>query len=101
VLERLAIVGRVRLEVKGENILLQPVDGHRRATPPEQASPDEDLFIEEDPLPEVQAPKIVQRLMGLLKRRAYEPIVRVEEVSRVYAVDGPHRSGFERRPIWK
>jgi putative ABC transport system ATP-binding protein len=69
VLERLAIGGRVRLEVKGENILLQPVDGHRRATPPEQASPDEDLFIEEDPLPEVQAPKIVQRLRGLLKRR--------------------------------
>ena len=69
VLETLGIGGRVRLEVKGENILLQPVDGHRRATTPEQALPEDELFIAEDPLPEVPTSKIMQRLRSLLKRR--------------------------------
>jgi ABC-type lipoprotein export system ATPase subunit/bifunctional DNA-binding transcriptional regulator/antitoxin component of YhaV-PrlF toxin-antitoxin module len=70
VLERLGIGGRVRLEVKGENILLQPVDGHRRAESTEQASSDDELLIAEDPLPEeTQASKLIQRLRSLLNKR--------------------------------
>ncbi|HBO34047.1 MAG TPA: ABC transporter [Anaerolineaceae bacterium] len=71
VLETLGIGGRVQLEVKEGDILLHPVDGHRRSTTSStEHNDDEEIFIEDEPLPEKQSVSLVQRVRKLWKRRA-------------------------------
>lgn len=69
VLETLGIGGRVRLEVKEGDILLHPVDGHRRKTISAEQDGSEEIFIVDEPLPEKQSVPFVQRVRKLLKRR--------------------------------
>ncbi len=70
VLETLGIGGRVRLEVQGEGIFLQAVDGHRREKRADGNGVEQELFFEEEPLPETQPARWRDRVRKLLKRRA-------------------------------
>ena len=61
-LERLSIASRVSIDVTDEQIILGPVDGHRRTQPITQAE-DSDIFLEEDALGEqTRKPSFLKRL---------------------------------------
>lgn len=70
VLESLGIGGRVRLEVKEGDILLHPVDGHRKQIEPSNnLAEDDEILIEDEPITEGKAGPFIQRILAILKRR--------------------------------
>jgi putative ABC transport system ATP-binding protein len=70
VLEALGIGGRVKLEVKEGDILLHPVDGHRRQIETsEKWDADGDVLFEEEPMAEEKPGFLRQRIRTILKRR--------------------------------
>ncbi|MFZ3069586.1 MAG: ABC transporter ATP-binding protein [Anaerolineaceae bacterium] len=71
VLETLGIGGRVRLEVKDGDILLHPVDGHRRSAVSSSVQDEgEEVYIEDEPLPKKKPNSLLQRIHESWKRRA-------------------------------
>jgi ABC-type lipoprotein export system ATPase subunit/bifunctional DNA-binding transcriptional regulator/antitoxin component of YhaV-PrlF toxin-antitoxin module len=70
VLEALGIGGRVRLEIKDGDILLHPVDGHRRQLEPSgELDESEGILLEDEPLLEDKAVSFIQRVRDILKSR--------------------------------
>lgn len=70
VLESLGIGGRVRLEVKEGDILLHPVDGHRRQIDrSEKWDAGGEVLFEEEPIAEDKPGTFIQRILANFKRR--------------------------------